>query len=336
MINCAVIGCGYWGPNIVRNLHEIPQTKLKYCCDLNIEKLNKIKSLYPYIKIVQNSEEIFNDKDIDAVFIATPLSSHYELAKKALLAGKSVFVEKPFVKKINEGEELIKIAEEKNLTLMIGHVFEYAPAVIKIKELLDKNEIGKIYYITSTRVNLGIHRGDESVIWDLASHDLETIFYWIKEEPQIVQAMGKDSIIENNPDVAFITIKFPSNILVNIQVSWLAPSKLRNTVIVGEKKMIVYDDTLSIDKVKIFDKGVDSLEYTSFGEFQLSYRTGDMIVPILPNVEPLKEEIKHFIDCVRNKKIPKTNGYIGLKVVKYLQLIEESIKKEGKPLRVNS
>ncbi len=335
MIKAAVIGCGYWGPNIIRVLYEDSKWDLKYCCDLNPQNLKRLTAQYSEIKTIQDSNIIFNDPTIQAVFVITSLPSHYSLVKKSLLAKKATFVEKPFVNKIEEGEELVELAKKNNLSLTVGHVFEYAPAVVKIKELLDAKEIGEVYYISSTRVNLGIHRGDGSVIWDLASHDLGTIFYWLGEEPISIQAVGKGSIIKENPDIAFVTLRFPSDILVNIQVSWLAPSKLRDIVIVGSDKMIVYNDTDPVEKVKIFDKGVAALNHSSFGEFQLSYRTGDITIPIISNAEPLKEEISHFRSCIENGKTPKTDGVTALRVVKYLTLAEESIKNEGKVIKVN-
>ena len=335
MIKSAVIGCGYWGPNIIRVLYEDNKWDLKYCCDLNPHNLERLTAQYSEIETIQDSDIIFNDPTIQSVFIATSLPSHYSLVKKSLLAKKATFVEKPFVDQIEKGEELVELAKKNKLPLTVGHIFEYAPAVVKIKELLDAKEIGEIYYISSTRVNLGIHRGDGSVIWDLASHDLGTMFYWLGEEPISIQAVGKGSIIKGNPDIAFVTLRFPSDILVNIQVSWLAPSKLRNIVIVGSQKMIVYNDTDPVGKVKIFDKGVESLNHSSFGEFQLSYRTGDITIPILSNAEPLKEEISHFRRCIENGETPKTDGVTALRVIRYLTLAEESIKNGGKVIKVN-
>lgn len=336
MIKAAVIGCGYWGPNIIRVLYEDPKWELRYCCDIDPRKFERILALYPGVELTRDSDVIFNDPDIRAVFIATPLASHYPLVKKSLLAYKATFVEKPFVAKVEDGKELVELAHQNNVPLMVGHVFEYAPAVIKIKQLLNAHEIGNIYYISCVRVNLGIHRGDESVIWDLASHDFGTIFYWLQEEPISVQAVGKGSIMKDNPDIAFITLRFQSDVLVNIHVSWLAPSKLRNTVIVGSKKMIVYDDTEPSQKIKIFDKGVSYLEHTDFGEFQLSYRTGDIMVPVLPNIEPLKAEIAHFSRCIEKGETPKTDGEVGLQVVKYLELAEHSLKNSGEVIVVKN
>jgi len=336
MIKSAVIGCGYWGPNIIRVLHEDSRWDLKYCCDLNSQNLERLSIQYSGIETIQDSEVIFNDPTIQAVFIVTPLPSHYLLAKKSLSAKKATFVEKPFVGHVEEGKELVKLAKKNNLPLMVGHIFEYAPAVVKIKELLDKNEIGSVYYISSTRVNLGIHRGDGSVIWDLASHDLGTIFYWLGEEPISIQAVGKASIIKENPDIAFVTLRFPSDILVNIQVSWLAPSKLRDIVIVGSQKMIVYNDTDPFEKIKIFDKGIASLNHSSFREFQLSYRTGDIAIPVLSNTEPLKKEIAHFHRCIENGETPKTDGNAALRVVKYLGLAEQSLQNGGKVIQIST
>lgn len=335
MINVAIIGCGYWGQNIIRDLHDSPECKLKYCCDLNESKLKSIIHKNSGMQLIKDSERIFKDKNIDAVFIATPVGSHYELAKRALKGKKAVFVEKPFVDKLKKAVELTEIAKKSQLVLMVGHIFEYAPAVIKVKELIKNNQLGKIYYISSTRVNLGIHRKDESVIWDLASHDLSTMFYWLEEEPLSLQGVGKCSIIKNKPDVAFITLKFPSDVLVNIHVSWLAPVKMRNIVIVGSEKMLVFDDTSVLEKIKLFDKGIDKLEHSSFGEFQLSYRTGEISVPIISNAEPLKEEISHFFKCIKNKETPKTDGKSATRVVKYLEMIEKSLNDGGK-IYVNS
>ncbi|MBI4722644.1 MAG: Gfo/Idh/MocA family oxidoreductase [Candidatus Stahlbacteria bacterium] len=335
MIKAAVIGCGYWGPNIVRVLYEDSKWDLKYCCDLDAQKLDRIATLHSGIAITRDSDKIFTDPEIQAVFIVTPLNSHYPLARQSILAKKPTFIEKPFVSKVAEAEELIQLAHQNNVPLMVGHIFEYSPAVIKIKELLDKQELGTIHYISATRVNLGIHRKDESVIWDLASHDFGTIFYWLGEEPISVQAVGKGSVIKDTPDIAFITFRFPSDILVNIQVSWLAPSKLRNTVIVGSQKMVIYDDTDPSQKIKIFDKGISAMEHTTFGEFQLSYRTGDIIVPILSNIEPLRVEINHFYECVKKNEQPKTNGKVGLRVIKYLELAERSLQNNGEVIAVN-
>lgn len=334
MIKCAVIGCGYWGPNIIRVLYEDLKWELMYCCDIDPRKFERIIFSYPAVELTCDSNVIFKNPEIRAVFIATPLASHYQLVKNSLLAKKATFVEKPFVGNVEDAKELIELATKNNVPLMVGHIFEYSPAVIKIKQLLNTREIGNIYYISSTRVNLGIHRGDGSVIWDLASHDFGTTFYWLEEEPISVQAIGKSSIIKDNPDIAFITLKFPSDVLVNVQVSWLAPSKLRNTVIVGSKKMVVYEDTEPSQKIKIFDRGVSYLEHTNFGEFQLSYRTGDIVVPVLPNIEPLKAEIAHFSRCIEKGETPKTDGTVGLRVVKYLELAELSLKNGGEVIKV--
>lgn len=335
MIKVAVIGCGYWGLNIIRTLHETPNCILRTCCDIDEHKLKLVLTKYPDVMITKYVDEIVNDNSVDAVFIATPTSLHYPIAKETLLAGKSTFVEKPFTSSVKQGQELIEIAEKTNTTLMVGHIFEYVPAVNEIKKILSRGEIGEIYYISSTRVNLGIHRKDVSVIWDLASHDLSILFHWLEEEPVSLSCVGKGSIIEYIPDIAFLTLTFPSGVLANIQVSWLAPSKFRNITIVGSKKMIIYDDANPIEKIKIFDKAISVLNHASFGEFQLSYRTGDMTAPVLPNVEPLREEINHFIDCVEHKKTPRTTGISGIRVVKYLELAEKSLQQGGKIIKVN-
>jgi len=325
MITVGVIGCGYWGPNIIRNLYGNHKCFLKTCCDINPERLSLIEHKYPNVKLTTHSGEIIKDKDIDAVFIATPISSHYALAREALKAWKDVFVEKPLAGSVKESGELLELANKAGRILMVGHVFRYAPSVIKIKELIEKGVIGKMYYISCTRVNLGIHRSDASVIWDLASHDLYNMFYWLEDEPISISARGSAFVMKNIPDVAFISMRFPKGTLANIHVSWLAPSKLRDTTIVGSKKMIVYNDLEPSEKLKIFDKGVSVLEPKNFGEFQLSYRAGDVVVPRLESVEPLSEEINHFLYCIKTRETPKTDGLSSLKVVKYLELAEESL-----------
>jgi predicted dehydrogenase len=325
----SVVGYGYWGPNLVRNYFECPNCIVKYVCDKCGEKLAKAKSRYPSLKCTQNYEEILRDPEVDAVIIATPISTHYHLAKKALLIGKHVFVEKPLADNSSHGEELIKFARRKGLTLMVGHTFVYSPPVTKTKEIIDRGELGEIHYITSSRVNLGLHQSDVSVIWDLAPHDFSILFYWLDEAPEEIHAHGRGCVKPDLPDVAFINLKFPSGVVASVQLSWLSPVKLRRTLVVGGKKMLVYDDTEPVEKVKIFDHGVEFNEPQTFGEFQLSYRTGDITSPRLENKEPLFIEANHFLECIREGKKPRTDGESGLLVLRALELADKSLKLNG-------
>ena len=329
MVRAGVVGYGYWGPNIVRNLSENPGYEVAWVCDLVEERLEACKKRYPSIKVTQDFSDILKGDQVQAVFVVTPVSEHYALAKDALLRGKDVFIEKPITASSSQAEDLIRIAEERELIIMVGHTFEYTPPVVKVKEIISKGDLGEIYFIATSRVNLGIHQKDISVIWDLASHDLSMILYWLEEEPAKVSALGKASIIEHIPDVAFINMSFPSGVIANVEVSWLAPTKLRRTTIVGSKKMLICDDTEHLEKVRIFDKGVDFREPRDFGEFQLSYRTGDIISPKIENYEPLQIEVSHFLGCVNSRKTPQSDGYSGLRVVRALELAEESLHRDG-------
>lgn len=325
MASIGVIGLGYWGPNLLRNITSNRRTEKVVICDNDPARLNKIGCRFPSCKKTLNCSDIFGDPEIDAVVIATNVSSHYALAMEALNAGKHVFVEKPFAETTEKAEEMVHFAEKKNLVTMVGHTFLYSPPVLKIKEILDSNELGDIRFITSSRVNLGLHQKDVSVIWDLAPHDFSMLFYWLGEEPNFVEAFGHDYVLEGIPDVAFINLGFPSGATANVQVAWLAPSKLRKTVIVGSRKMLIYDDTEPYEKIKIFDKGVDILEPESFGEYQLSYRTGDIVSPQIDSFEPLNAEMEEFLRCIETGSSPRTSGRSGLGVVRALEAADRSL-----------
>lgn len=324
-----IVGYGYWGPNLLRNFMECRDVVVKYVCDKSEKQLNRVNGKYPSVGLIKDFEQLIHDAEIDAVVIATPISTHYDLAKQALLAGKHVFVEKPLTSSAIEAQELISLAKSKGLTLMVGHTFEYSSPVMKIKELIEAGELGNIYYISSSRINLGLHQSDASVIWDLAPHDFSMIFYWLNEEPTEITSFGRSCIQSGIPDVAFINLGFGSGIVAQIQLSWLAPVKLRRTLIVGDKKMLVYDDTESVEKIKLYDHGVDQMEPNSFGEYQLSYRTGDIVSPRLESSEPLLVEAKHFIDCIHTGVAPRTDGYSGLRVVKALEMADASLYSNG-------
>jgi predicted dehydrogenase len=330
MINVAVIGCGYWGPNLVRNFHEVPDAQVAIVCDTDRNRLDFIKKRYPSLKVTKDARTIFDDPEIDAVCIATPVVSHFELAHQALLHDKHVLVEKPMTRHIHEAEELIKVAEERKRVLMVGHTFEYHGAVRKIKEIVEKGELGKVFYVDSSRLNTELFRGDINVLWDLAPHDISILLFVLEKKPIALRAEGRCYIREGIEEVAFLTIYFPQNIVAHIHVSWLAPLKFRRTVIVGSKKMILYDDLDYSDKVKVYDKGVEVVEdVNSLLGRQLLFRTGDVSVPRLDQTEPLRRECTHFIQCVREGRRPQTDGRVGLEVVKVLDAAQRSMEERG-------
>lgn len=333
-MNAALIGVGYWGPNLLRNLYELRRLDRIVVCDLDENKLARIQSRYPTIETQTDVERVFQDPEIDAVLIAVPVSLHAPLGIRALENHKHVFIEKPLASSVQEAQNLIETAQKYQKILMVGHTFEYSPPVLKIKEILESGTLGTVYYISSSRVNLGLHQKDVSVIWDLAPHDFSTIFYWLGEAPIRVSAAGRDFVQKNIPDVAFINLEFPSGAIAHVQVSWLSPSKLRRTTIVGSEKMLVYDDTENVEKVKIYDKGVDYKDPETFGEYQLSYRTGDVISPKLDTFEPLRREMEQFLDSCETLRPPKTDGLNGLRVVRALELAEKSLRNGGKVIEI--
>jgi len=322
----ALVGYGYWGPNLLRNYMELPDVEMKWVCERDARRLGKAKSRYPSVTATDDYSDVLNDPDVDAVVIATPISTHFELAMAAVKAGKHTFVEKPMTASVLEGRALVAAAEAHHVTLMVGHTFEFSAPVVAIKELIASGELGDIYYISSSRINLGLHQKDVSVIWDLAPHDFSILFDWLGEEPEHVSAVGRGCVKQDIPDVAFVTLRFPSGAVAEVQLSWLSPVKLRRTLVVGSKKMLVYDDTESVEKVKVFDHGVNLTEPGSFGEFQLSYRTGDIVSPHLDPCEPLYVEAQHFIHSIRTSTRPKTDGISGLRVVRALERAEDSMR----------
>lgn len=327
MVKTGIVGLGYWGPNLLRNIYANRRNGGLVICDSNAARLKKMAGHYPDIKSTRNYQDLIDNDDLNAIVIATDVSSHFPLAKQALQAGKHVFVEKPFAKCIEEAEELVDLGRKNGLVTMVGHTFMFSPPVIKTKEIIDSGDLGDIHFITSSRVNLGLHQKDVSVIWDLAPHDFSMLFYWLNEEPLEVNAFGHAYVLNEIPDVAFIDLAFPSGSIANVQVSWLSPSKLRRTVIVGSRKMLVYDDTEPLEKIKIYDKGVEVIEPESFGEYQLSYRTGDIVSPKLDTSEPLASEMEEFLRCIETGSTPKSSGAEGLAVVRALELADDSLKK---------
>jgi predicted dehydrogenase len=328
-ITVALIGYGYWGPNLLRNYMELPSAHVKWVCDRDAAKLAKAKMRYPSVIVTEALQDVLHDPDVDAVLIATPISTHFSLAEQALMAGKHVFVEKPLTSSVAEAVTLTALANSRGLTLMVGHTFEFSSPVRHIKKIIDSGELGEVYFITSSRVNLGLHQKDVSVIWDLAPHDFSILFDWLEESPIAVSALGRGCVKSDVPDVAFVTLRFPSGAVAEVQLSWLSPVKLRRTMVVGSRKMLLYDDTETVEKIKIFDHGVSVVEPESYGEYQLSYRTGDIVSPRLDGSEPLYEEAKHFVNCVLTGERPKTDGRSGLRVVQALERAESSLMANG-------
>ena len=335
MLTVGVVGCGYWGPNLIRNFMNLQGADVKICADISDKRLQHMKGLYPSIEVTTDYMDIVNDPAIDAIVVSTPVSSHFEVAKAALDSGKHVFVEKPLTRTVDEGVALVELAEKKKRTLMVGHTFVFTAAVNKVKELIDSGELGDIYYIATSRVNLGIFQDDINVVWDLAPHDISIMNFILNSRPESVTAIGHSYIRPGIEDVAFVTMRYPGNKLTNIHVSWLNPSKIRKTTVVGSKKMLVYDDVSSLEKIRIYDKGVTvQPHYDTFGEFHLSYRYGDISIPRLDDAEPLKIECQHFIDCIEKNECSRSSGRDGLKVLLALDAADRSIKENGREVRI--
>jgi len=329
-VRIAVVGLGYWGPNVVRNLHEIPDAAPEIVCDLRPEGLARIARRYPGLDMTSDFSRILADERIEAVAICTPVGTHYELARTALEAGKHVFVEKPLAGSVPEAEDLVRRAEGSGLVLMPGHTFLYSPPVNLIRELIASGQLGDIYFISSSRVNLGIHQSDVSIIWDLGPHDFAILLYWLGMLPERISAVSRSCILPDIADVAFVSLEYPGGTVAHVEMSWLAPSKLRRTTIVGSERMVVYDDT-STEPVRIFDAGVMSREPETFGEFRLTYRTGSIVTPRVEATEPLSLELADFCQAVRTGSTPRSSVEIGCDVVRMIDAVEESLKEAVVP-----
>jgi predicted dehydrogenase len=326
-----VVGCGYWGPNLIRNFYQMPQCGRVVCCDLDEAKLRRMKSLYPSIETTNDVNELLADREVKAVAVATPVHSHHGLGELVLKHDKHLFVEKPLANSSSGCLDLIELSKERNKVLMVGHTFEYTAAVNKIKEIVESGELGEILYVSSTRVNLGLFQQDINVVWDLAPHDISIINYALSKAPLGVNAQGTAHYKKGIEDVATLTLNYDNGVIAFIHVSWLDPNKIRRTTFVGSRKMLVYNDIEAQEKIKIFDKGVDAPPYyDTFGEFQFSYRYGDIHSPRIDDYEPLKFQLGHFVDCILHDKVPRSDGYSGLKVVSVLEAAQRSIKSQGK------
>lgn len=334
MLNVGVIGFGYWGPNIVRNFSSIEGVKVTSICDVDSKALERAKCAYPYLKFYADYHDVTTAKDIDAVAIVTPVFTHYELSKSALENGKYIFVEKPFTLKSDEAKELIELAEKKKLKIMVDHTFLFTGAVRKIKELIDDRALGNLYYYDSTRVNLGLFQHDINVVWDLAPHDLSIMDFVLKEKPVAISAIGASHFERGLENIAYIVAHFNNKLIAHFNINWLSPVKVRTTLIGGEKKMLIWNDLETDEKIKVYDKGVKIEGTEGIRDLLVEYRSGEMWSPRIDHTEALKLESEYFIDCILNDKIPINDGHAGLRVVKMLEAADKSLKDKGSPVKL--
>jgi predicted dehydrogenase len=335
-IKVGVIGCGYWGPNLIRNFNENYHTDLRYACDLNLDRLERIKLRYPHVQTTNDYKELLRDKSIDAIAVATPVFTHYPLVRDALDAGKHVLVEKPLASTVKEAEKLVFLAQKKGLILLVDHTFIYTSAIRRIKEFISAGELGEIYYFDSVRVNLGLFQHDVNVIWDLAPHDISIMDFIIKEKALDVAATGAVHTPGGMEDVAYVTVRFNGGLIAHFHVNWMSPVKIRRIIIGGSKKMVVFDDLDPAEKIKIYDKGIELANGNKKSVYQsmVQYRIGDMYAPAISNIEALKVEIEHFADCIKKRENPVTDGEAGLRVVKLLEAADKSLKRGGTKIRL--
>ncbi|MBA7679662.1 scyllo-inositol 2-dehydrogenase (NAD(+)) [subsurface metagenome] len=334
MINIGIIGYGYWGPNVARNFNSSEGAKLIAICDLNKKRLNLAESNYPFIKSFSDAKDLISSKEIDVVAVVTPVFTHYELAKLSLENGKHVFVEKPFTSSVTQGEELINLADKKNLKIMVDHTFLFTGAVRKMREIIDSGELGSLFFYDSVRVNLGLFQHDVNVVWDLTPHDFSIMNYLIDKEPTAVSALGTKHFGNGLEDVAYVAVHFDDGFIAHFHCNWLSPVKVRKTLISGNKKMLMWDDLSSDEKVKIYDKGVRIKNTKGIHKLLVSYRSGDMYVPKVDNTEALQLEVDYFAECIENNHKPFNDGEAGLKVVKMLEAANKSLKNDYKKIRL--
>jgi predicted dehydrogenase len=335
VIKLAVVGYGYWGPNIVRNVMERPELELWGLCEMNPERVARFSARYPGVRTTADLGEALADPTVDAVSIATPPATHYPLVRRALEAGKHVLVEKPLATSAAEADELVEHAARRGLTLMPGHTFLYSPAVNKVRELIDSGELGEIYFVTSSRMNLGIYQPD-GVVNDLAPHDLSILLYWIGRPVTMVSASGSTVFQNGVPETAFLTLSFEGGPTASVQLSWLAPHKVRQTIVVGSRRMVVYDDAATDGAVRVYDRGFDFTEPKDFGEYQLTYRSGDMVAPRLEPAEPLGLELADFARAIETGRPPRSHAPLGVEIVKILEAAHASLISSGRPVTLQA
>jgi len=329
MLRVGVVGYGYWGPNIVRNFNASEKANVVAVCDKNPNALTRVKRNYPEIRTTSDINEIVRSTDIDIVTVITPVSTHFELAKTALENGKHVFVEKPFTATAAEAEQLIELADRKGLKLMVDHTFLFTSAVKRIRQIIEEDILGELYYYDSTRVNLGLFQHDVNVIWDLSPHDFSIMDYLIKERPVAIAATGK-AHINAKEDIAYIMVYFQNNIIAHFNVNWLSPVKLRTTLIGGEKKMLVWNDVDADEKLKVYDRGVETTSKEGIYDLLVNYRSGDMWAPKVDQSEALRLETEYFVDCIEKNQTPFNDGQAGLRIVQMLEACDRSLRNNGR------
>jgi len=335
MIKIGIIGYGYWGPNIARNFNACQGAELVSICDLNEKRLHLAKSTYPFVQTFSDAKDLITSRDINVVAVVTPVFTHYELTKLALESGKHVFVEKPFTSSISQAEELIELADKKNLKIMVDHTFLFTGAVRKMREILENGGLGSLFFYDSVRVNLGLFQHDINVIWDLAPHDFSIMLYLIGKEPSAVSTIGRKHFNNGLEDVAYVGVHFDDDgFIAHFHCNWLSPVKVRRTLISGDKKMLVWDDISSDEKIKIYDKGVEISNTNGIHKLLVSYRSGDVYIPKVDNTEALRLEADYFVECLENNQKPFNDGEAGLKVVKLLEAADKSLKNDGKKINL--
>jgi predicted dehydrogenase len=335
MITMAVAGAGDWGRNLIRNFHSMPEAELRWICDLRRERLDLMAELFPGVKTTENLDEILQDEDVRAVVVATTAPTHAEVARKVLASGRHAFVEKPVTLDPADAEELCRLAEEKGLVLMVGHLLLYHPAVEHLRTLVQSGELGPIHYLYSQRVNLGKIRADENALWSFAPHDISVMLHLLDALPEDVSARGQAYLREGVEDVVFVNLHFASGIMGQIQLSWLDPHKLRRFTVVGRQKMVVFDDMEASEKLKIYDKGADLPgDYAGYGDY-IGLRFGDIVIPRIASAEPLRLECREFIRCIEEGDKPRSDGYNGLEVLRVLEAAQRSLDLGGMPIRLD-
>lgn len=334
MIGIAVVGAGAWGKNHIRVFSELPNVHLKYICDRERSKLSQIEKSYPQSQMVESLDPVLRDPEVRGIVVASSAVSHYSLTKEILKAGKDVLVEKPMALNLNDAQEMIEIAEKERRILMVGHLLIYHPVVDRLRKMISSGELGRVHYIYTQRVNLGTIRQDENALWSFAPHDLSVILHLFEEEPVAVSANGESYVQRGIEDVVFVNLHFPDGKMANVHLSWLDPHKLRRITLVGSKKMVVFDDMETSEKLKIYDKGVGNPSYDTYGEY-LSLRFGDITIPNVRMTEPLRAETEHFVQCIESRKEPKTGGRDGLRVVSILIAAQRSLEGKGCPVSLS-
>ena len=337
MIRMGVIGCGYWGPNLIRNFHNNAEVEVVAIADTDQSRLDQVGRLYPGATRHHDHRDLVKDASIDAVVVATPVSTHFPIGLEVLEAGKHLFIEKPMAASMEECRRLNDAADRGGRVIMVGHTFLFSPAVRRIRDYIDAGELGDVFYVSITRVNLGIFQSDVNVVWDLAPHDVAMLNHLFGATPQVVSANGHCYVQREKgiEDVAFVTLEYPGRQIANVHVSWLDPNKIRKMTFVGSRKMLVYDDVDPTEKIKVYDKGVEIQQhYDNFGEFQLTLRSGDIFVPRIDTVEPLKVEAQHFVDVIKGEAEAISSGHHGLEVVEVLERACKSIRNDGQPIEL--